>query len=52
MTCGLRLDDSAVYRPICVLNVSFKVFTKALANRLTAVADKSSETIANSLYAR
>ena len=28
------------YRPICMLNVSFKIFTKVLAKRLTAVADK------------
>ena len=28
------------YRPICMLNVSFKTFTKVLANRLTNVADK------------
>ena len=28
------------YRPICMLNVSFKIFTKVLANGLVAVADK------------
>jgi hypothetical protein len=26
------------YRPICMLNVSFKIFTQVLANRLTSVA--------------
>jgi hypothetical protein len=26
------------YRPICMLNVSFKIFTKVMANRLTSIA--------------
>ena len=28
------------YRPICLLNVSFKIFTKVATNRLNGVADK------------
>src|SRR5438128_11871063 len=28
------------YRPICLLNVSFKIFTKVATNRLNMVADK------------
>jgi hypothetical protein len=28
------------YRPICLLNVSFKVFTKVLNNRILKVIDK------------
>lgn len=28
------------YRPICMLNVSFKIFTKVLANRFTSVANR------------
>ena len=40
----LPKKDNAVqiqlYRPICLLNVSFKIFTKVAVNRLTQVADK------------
>ena len=28
------------YRAICLLNVSFKIFKKVIANRLTGIADK------------
>jgi hypothetical protein len=28
------------YRPICLLNVSFKIFTKVITNRLATVAQK------------
>ena len=40
----LPKKDNAVqiqqYHPICLLNVSFKIFTKVAINRLTQVADK------------
>jgi hypothetical protein len=28
------------YRPICLLNVSFKIFTKVATNRISKIADK------------
>ena len=28
------------YRPICMLNVSFKIFTKVMASRFSTVANK------------
>jgi hypothetical protein len=34
---AIRIEQ---YRPICLLNVSFKIFTKAALNRLTKVAHK------------
>ena len=41
----LPKKDNAVqiqqYHPICLLNVSFKIFTKMAANRLMQVADKA-----------
>ena len=40
----LPKKDDAVqiqqYRPICLLNVSFKIFTKVGTNRITKIADK------------
>jgi hypothetical protein len=38
-----KLDEVKMiqrYRPLCMLNVSFKIFTKVLANRFTAVANR------------
>ena len=37
ITDAVRIQQ---YRPICLLNVSFKIFTKVLNNRLLKVADK------------
>jgi hypothetical protein len=28
------------FRPICLLNVSFKIFTKVMVNRLTGIATR------------
>jgi hypothetical protein len=40
----LPKKDNAVqiqqYRPICLLNVSFKIFTKVGTNRITGIAHK------------
>ena len=33
-------NNVKLFRPICLLNVSFKIFTKLLMARLTTVADK------------
>ena len=37
-----KKDAKAIqqYRPICLLNVSFKIFTKVATNRLSIVAQK------------
>ncbi|KAJ1290602.1 hypothetical protein BS78_02G256700 [Paspalum vaginatum] len=38
-----KIQDANViqqYRPICLLNVSYKIFTKVATNRLNSVADK------------
>jgi len=37
ITYAIRIQQ---YRPICLLNVSFKIFTKVLNNRILKVADK------------
>jgi hypothetical protein len=34
---AIKIQD---YRPICLLNVSFKIITKVLTNRIGVVADK------------
>ena len=33
-------DQIQQYRPICLLNVSFKIFTKVGTNRITEIANK------------
>jgi hypothetical protein len=33
-------EGTNVYRPICLLNVSFKIFTKVARNRISEVAQK------------
>jgi hypothetical protein len=37
---GQEVKKVQQYRPICMLNVSFKIFTKVLANRISSVASK------------
>jgi hypothetical protein len=39
------------YRPICVLNISFKIFTKVGTNRLNKVAKDGGEPNTNCLHA-
>lgn len=40
------------FRPICLLNVSFKKFTKVLTNRLISVAKKVNKSVADRIFAR
>ena len=35
-----KVKNLLEYRPICLLNVSFKIFTKVITNRVTTVAHK------------
>jgi hypothetical protein len=42
ITLTLKNEASRIqqFKPICLLNVSFKIFTKVLTNRISRVADK------------
>jgi hypothetical protein len=42
---GQGADKLQMYRPICLLNVIFKIFTKFLNNRAIALADKVTSSI-------
>ena len=46
---GSEANRIEQYRPICLLNVSFKIFTKVASNRIALVAQKNHSTFPESL---